>query len=154
MSSRFERLRTAGEDVTLSNALEVRRLLGIVDEILGVESYPEDDQLPFLEDQPMADLTCASCGGEIFRTAFCCVGTCLRDGKTEVTARSQIIICPLCFVDGRVCSCNNMQPVRIRAMSTLMETRNIAKKFILDSARRLLLSEEEEETDSNDVLKR
>lgn len=66
MSERFERLRTAGEDVTLSSALEIRRLLAMVDEILGVESYPEDDQLPFLEEQPTVDLTCASCGGEIF----------------------------------------------------------------------------------------
>lgn len=154
MSERFERLRTAGEDVTLSSALEIRRLLAMVDEILGVESYPEDDQLPFLEEQPTVDLTCASCGGEIFRTAFCCSGTCLRDEKTEVSVRSQIIVCPLCFVDGRICSCQDMRPVRVRATSMLVETRDAAKEFILDCARKLLLSEEEEGTDPDDISKR
>jgi len=153
MSERFKRLRTAGEDVTLSSALEIRKLLAMVDEILGIELYPEDDQLPFLEEQPTVDLTCASCGGEIFRTAFCCSGTCLRDGKTEVSVRSQIIICPLCFVDGRICSCQAMRPVRVRATSTLMETRDTVNKFIRDTAGKLLLSYKEE-ADPDDISKR
>ena len=37
MSSQFERLRTAGEDVLLSSVLKMWRLLRIVDEILGIE---------------------------------------------------------------------------------------------------------------------
>ena len=113
MISRFERLKDAREDVTRSSIVEMRTLLGMVDEILGVESYPEGDQLPSLDMQPSIDLTCASCGGEIFLTVFRCEGPCLRDGETEISAKSQVLICPLCFVDGRTCSCQDMRPARV-----------------------------------------
>lgn len=47
-----------------------------------------------------------------------------------------------------------MRPVRVRATSMLVETRDAAKEFILDCARKLLLSEEEEGTDPDDISKR
>lgn len=151
MSSRFERLKAAGENVSPTDMLEMRRLLGIVDEILIAESYPDADQLPPFEEQPPVDLTCAACGGEIFRTALRCEGTCLRDEKTETSARNQVIICPLCFVDGRSCSCRDMQPVRVREMGPLTEARNTVHEFIHDSAGKLLLSEEEDQEDPLDA---
>ena len=130
MLSRFERLKAAGNGISLSGTHEMRKLLGIVNEILEVESYPEDDQLPSFEEQPPVDLACASCGGEIFRMAFDCKSTCLRDGRTGTSNGNKVIICPLCFVDGRTCSCGEMQPLRVREIGPLIETRDMVHDFI------------------------
>lgn len=153
MTSRFERLKSAGEDVTPSCVLEMRRLLAIINEILGAESQLDDNQLPPFERDPPTDLACASCGGEIFRAAFCCVGTCLWDGETEVSDGSRISICPLCFVDGRTCSCQDMRPIRVREIGPLIETKNTVQDFIHDVAEKLLL-QDEDQTASADIYGR
>ena len=151
MVSRFEQLRDAGENVTRSSILEMRTLLGMVDEMLGVESYPEDDQLPSLDVGPSADLACASCGGEIFLTVFRCEGACLRDGETEISAKNQVTICPLCFVDGRTCSCQDMRPARVREIGPLTESRNMVHELIHDTGEDILLFEDEDQADRTNV---
>ena len=150
MCSRFERLRASEESVTLSSTLEMKKLLGIVNEIIGVESYPDDDQLPSFEDQlpsfesrPVVDLACASCGGEVFQVAFDCKSTCLRDDETGTSSGNKGVICPLCFVEGRTCSCGEMQPVRVREIGPLVETRDMAHGFIRGLAEKFLLPEDE-----------
>lgn len=151
MASRFERLKNAGEDVTRSSIVEMRILLGMVDEILGVESDPEGDQLPSLDVQPSADLACASCGGEIFLTVFRCEGTCLRDGETELSAKNQVIICPMCFVDGRTCSCQDMRPARVREIGPLTKTRNLVHELVHDTGEDVLVFEDEDQADDTSV---
>lgn len=153
LSSRLEQWPTAEKDVTYSSALELRRLLKIVDEILGAESYPEDIQLPSFEEQPAADLTCASCGGEIFRTAFCCNNACTRDGKTGASFKNKLAICALCFVEGRICNCQDMQPFYTQEMDSFVGIRETAHAFLSDNAERLLL-EEEDETGPDDASAR
>jgi hypothetical protein len=143
MLSRVERLRVAGEDITLSSVSEMRKILAIVNEILGAESYPEDNPLVSFEEHSSDDLTCASCGGEIFQTAFSCEGTCLVDGETEASDGNKVIICPLCFVDGRTCSCRAMQPLCVREVGSIIETRDTAQDFIRGIADKFLLSEDE-----------
>lgn len=145
MRSRFEQFKAAGETVSLSSTLEMRRLLGIVNEIISVESYSEEvgDQFPPFEGQPTVDLDCASCGGEIFQTAFSCEGTCLRDGKTEDSDGDKVIICPLCFVDGRTCACGKMQPLRARETGPLIEARDMVHDFFRGLAEKYLLSQDE-----------
>jgi hypothetical protein len=117
------------------------RLLGIVNEILRVESCPEDvSQLPSFEEQPPVDLACASCGGEIFQTAFSCEGTCLRDDIAEASNGNKVVICPLCFVDGRTCSCGGMRPLRVREMGPLIKARDMVHDFIRGVAEKFLIS--------------
>lgn len=151
MASRFEGLRNAGEDVTRSSIVEIRTLLGMVDEILGVESYPERDQLPSLNVESSDDLICASCGGEIFLTVFRCESSCLRDGETEFSAKSQVIICPLCFVDGRTCSCQDMRPARFREIGPFTEVRNTVHELVYDIGEDILLFEDEDQADHTNV---
>ena len=151
MASRFERLRDAGENVTRSSIVEMRTLLGMVDEILGVESYPEGDQLPSLDTQPSVDLTCASCGGEIFLTVFRCKGPCLRDGETEFSAENQVIICTLCFADGRACSCQDMRPAHVRDIAQLTETRDMVHDLVYDIGEDIILFKDEDEADHTNV---
>ena len=143
MCSRLKKLETAGEGVTRSSVLDMRRLLNIVNEVLEVESYPDDDQLPFLEEQPRVDLACSSCGGEIFRTVFSCRNGCLTDGETGALDGTKVTVCPLCFVEGRTCSCRRMQPLRVREMGPLMEIRDKACTLIRDNIEKFFLSEDE-----------
>ena len=143
MCSRFERLKAAGKGISLSSTHEMRKLLEIVDEILGVESHPEDDQLPSLEEQPPVDLACASCGGEIFQMAFICGGSCLADVRTETSNGNKVTICPLCFVDGRTCSCGEMRPLHVREIGPFIKTRDMVHDFIRGTAEEFLFSEDE-----------
>ena len=143
MLSRFERLKVAGNGISLSGIHEMRRLLGIVHEILEMESYPGDSQLVSFEEQPPVDLACASCGGEIFQTAFGCKGTCLRDDIAGASNGNKVVICPLCFVDGRTCSCGGMQPLRVREMGPLIKARDMVHDFIRGVAEKFLISKNE-----------
>lgn len=143
MCLRFERLRAAGKGISLSSIHEMRKLLQIVNEILGAESHLEDDQLASFEEQPPVDLACASCGGEIFQMAFICGGSCLVDGKIETLDGNKVTICPLCFVDGRTCSCGKMRPLQVREIGLLVRTRDVVHDFIRGTAEEFLFSEAE-----------
>lgn len=143
MLSRFGRLKAAGNSISLSATHEMRKLLGIVHEILEVESYPEDSELVSFEEQPPIDLACASCGGEIFQTAFGCKGTCLRDDTVGSSNGNKMVICPLCFVDGRTCGCGGMQPLRVREMGPLIKARDTVHDFIRGVAEKFLISKDE-----------
>jgi len=151
MVSRFKQLGDAGEEVTRSSILEMRTLLGMVNEILGVESYPEGDQLPSFDAEPSAAIACASCGGEIFLTVFRCEGGCLRDGETEFSAQNRLIVCPLCFVDGRTCSCRNMRPARVREFGPLIKTRDMVHELVHSTGEDILLFEDEDQADHINV---
>lgn len=141
--SRSERLGEAEEDVTPSTILEIQRLLKIVDEVLGVELCPVEDQPPLLEEQSLADPACDSCGGEIFQASFICSGTCLRGGKTQAPGENAMIICPSCFVEGRTCGCGTMEPLYVREIGPFVEARDKADNFVRENAEIVFLSERE-----------
>ncbi|KZT56402.1 hypothetical protein CALCODRAFT_555925 [Calocera cornea HHB12733] len=64
-------------------------------------------------------LSCDFCGADIFQSYFEC-RDCDEDGNEPVT------ICSACYVEGRSCVCEVMQPVHVRPFKMLLEARNTA----------------------------
>ena len=137
LRSQVERLGAAGKDPSPSSIIDLQKLLRMFEEIVDLEFYPDYDQLAL---ESLADISCASCGGEIFLTLFSCGGTCVANSKT---GKNGVIVCPLCFIDGRTCSCGEMRPLRVREMDPLVELRTEAQALIRGNAERLFLSESE-----------
>lgn len=102
-----------------SRSLEIG--LELLDEVISFSYCSQDDVLPLIELTPPPP--CSSCGGELFRTVFCCIVSCTRDDVTSGSMDSKILICNLCFVDGRGCRCGYMAPYRLRPLAGLIELR-------------------------------
>lgn len=100
------------------------KLIQLFDNVLQ-EEYSQDHQSLPLIDQTPHPRTCDYCDGNLFLSAFQCTGRC----GIDEAAHSQNIaamVCPACFVEGRVCICGRMTPARLRSFSTILEQRNIA----------------------------
>lgn len=98
----------------------------LLDELINSTHCSQDDLLPIIK-LTLPPPPCSFCGGELFRTVFCCVETCVRDGATGSSVGSKILICNHCFVDGRACRCGSMAPYRLQPLAELIELReNIA----------------------------
>lgn len=93
----------------------------LLDEVVNSSHCSQDESLPLIEltTQP----SCSFCGGELFRTVFCCTDSCTRDGATSGSVDSKILICNLCFIDGRACRCGSMKPYRLQPLERLVELR-------------------------------
>ena len=102
-----------------SESLE--RGLGLLDEVINFSYCSQDEDLPSLELAPPPP--CSFCGGELFRTVFRCTASCTRDDVTDGSLDSKILICSLCFVDGRACHCGSMSPHRLVPLAGLIELR-------------------------------
>lgn len=153
MSSQVGKMRSAEREITISDIRDMQALLAMADEVLETESYLDYDQLDTFGDQSPADLVCGSCGGEILLTVFSCKGACATDGKTGAPAGEKMIICPLCFVDGRTCNCAEMRPIRVREIGPLEEIRSEAYSFIREEAADFMLSEGElDSTEGQSIL--
>lgn len=139
MSSRLKELESSEENVTRSDIVEIRTLLQIADEILWTDYYIDDEELPTPEN-PIPEPICACCGGEVFQTAFCCAGDCLTD---DLPNGLLILVCPLCYVEGRTCQCRSMRPVRFRDMATLLEVRDSVHEFVRRAGQKFLLFDDE-----------
>lgn len=112
----------------VSDAIQgLQRWLRLFDEVVGPTHCEDDDKLPLAE---LGSSTfCAFCGGELFRSIFCCTGSCIRDSQPSRESAT-IIVCAYCFIDGRVCSCGSMAPSRTRALSDLLTFRSDVTKVL------------------------
>lgn len=97
------------------------RGLRLLEEVINFSHCPQDDNLPLIDLTPPPP--CSFCGGELFRTVFCCITSCTRDEVASGSVDSKIMICGLCFVDGRACHCGSMAPYRLRPLAELIELR-------------------------------
>lgn len=96
--------------------------LRLFDEVINFSYCSCDDELPTIE--PLSPHTsCSFCGGELFRTAFCCAGSCVRDDAAGDMVDFKIVLCDLCFVDGRACRCGTMIPYRLQSLEGLINLR-------------------------------
>lgn len=93
--------------------------LGLLDEVINFSYCSQDDILPLIELTPPPP--CSFCGGELFRVVFCCTGSCVCDSAGSVD--SKVLICILCFADGRACRCGSMAPYRLRPLAGLLRLR-------------------------------
>lgn len=96
--------------------------LKLFDEVINFSYCSHDDALPMIVPTSRHP-SCSFCGGEIFRTAFCCASSCVRDDATDDMVDSKIILCNLCFVDGRGCRCGSMTPHRLQSLRGLVGLR-------------------------------
>lgn len=95
----------------------------ILDEVISSTYCLQDDQLPTIELSSLPP-PCSFCGGELFRAVFLCTNSCVRDGETDGPQDSKILVCDLCFIDGRACQCGSMEPYRLQPLDRLIELRN------------------------------
>lgn len=79
--------------------------------------------------------SCSFCGGELFRTAFLCSGSCTRDGTADTTMGSRIILCNLCVADGRMCLCGSLAPYRLQSLESLVSLRAKISDIVNDLVR-------------------
>lgn len=99
--------------------------LRLLDEVISFSHCSQDDDLPLIELTPLPP--CSFCGGELFRSVFRCTASCFRDDATDESSGSKILICNLCFVDGRTCRCGSMEPCRLQPLAELTDLReNVA----------------------------
>ena len=100
----------------------LERGLKLFDEVINFDLCSRDNELPMIvlvSPHP----SCSFCGGELFRTAFHCTGTCVQDNAANDTPDSKIVLCSLCFVDGRGCRCGSMTPYRLQSLEGLVDLR-------------------------------
>jgi len=104
----------------------LKRGLNLLDEAINSSYCSQDDLLPIIG-LVLPPPPCSFCGGELFRTVFCCTDSCALDATTSSSLDCKILICNYCFIDGRACSCGSMSPYRIRPLDKLIELRtNVA----------------------------
>lgn len=100
----------------------LRRGLRLLDEVIDSTRCSRDDLLPMIK-LTSPPPPCSFCGGELFRAVFCCTDSCVRDGAATSPEDSKILICDLCFIDGRACRCGSMEPYRLQPLAGLIELR-------------------------------
>ena len=119
---------------TKSGILE--RGLRLLDEVINSSYCSRDELLPVI-DLASPPPPCSFCAGELFRTVFCCTGSCICDGEASDLVDCKILICDYCFIDGRACRCGSMTPYRIQPLDGLIALRaNVASVLDLSDENR------------------
>jgi hypothetical protein len=128
----------------------MRQLLEVVDEILRVEAYTNEEDIPNFGNAAIAP-SCAFCGGEVFQKIFSCKNRCLKDKTVGSTPMDVVSICPSCYVDGRTCFCGEMTPFRLRPISPMVTSRDKIAAWFRSNSKDVLLSDDsEDETPTED----
>lgn len=103
----------------------LEKLIQLFDDVLQ-EGYCEDHDSLFLPDHLPDDPTCHYCGGSLFLSYFSCAGTCFDLETDSPRLDVSIRICSACYVEGRSCSCKEMNPTRLCNFSDILKERNDA----------------------------
>ena len=120
--SNIKRTRPNDLELLSTKSATLEQGFKILDEIISSTYCPQDDQLPTIE-LTLLPPPCSFCGGELFRAIFRCVNSCVCDDATAGPQDSKILICDLCFIDGRACRCKSMEPCRLQPLDELIELR-------------------------------
>ncbi|KAI0957513.1 hypothetical protein AcW1_005882 [Taiwanofungus camphoratus] len=73
------------------------------------------------------NFACDFCGADIFQSFFECKQCVPLDTSESSTRHGDgLLICATCYVEGRSCSCERMEPVQCRPFRTLLRDRNKA----------------------------
>jgi hypothetical protein len=112
-------------------AHELHRLLDLLDDVLGEEYFSKYQAMPHvsLSDTSHRDnITCDFCAADIFQSFFECM-SCASQSPTvheEMKIGDGIVVCPLCYIEGRSCKCGTMKPTQCRPFDDLLTTRDDA----------------------------
>lgn len=127
------------EDITISMLC---RLLPLYEHILREEYTDVRTSITTLMDTRTAELsrgfdhnhiTCDFCGADVFQAFFECTK---RSNSSQTGAVSEaVIVCPMCYVEGRTCICGIMRAAQKRPYASLLSARNEAVAVLNTSAR-------------------
>lgn len=107
----------------------LRTLLRLFDDVL-LEGYcTGHESLDFINCTPREPV-CHFCGSCLFLSCFRCVGGCSDSDRDPSPGDSPICICPTCYVEGRTCSCGDMDPERLSSLSRMLQDRNRAAEVL------------------------
>jgi hypothetical protein len=94
----------------------------LLDTVINSTDCSQDNLLPMME-LALPPPPCSFCRGELFRAIFCCTNSCFCDDAAAGSEGSKILICDLCFIDGRACQCGSMEPYQLQSLVGLIELR-------------------------------
>ncbi|KIJ16915.1 hypothetical protein PAXINDRAFT_74465 [Paxillus involutus ATCC 200175] len=128
---------SAQQDTTVC-AEKLKQLVVLFDDILASDYSTTRDSMPHVSQSGSLhndDLHCDFCGADIFQSFFEC-DSCVRTPSSQTSSDilavgDGLVLCPLCYVEGRTCRCGEAQPVQCRPFSDLLQIRDRAVRAIL-----------------------
>ncbi|PIL23972.1 transcription factor [Ganoderma sinense ZZ0214-1] len=132
---------------TEQRADTLRSLVGLFDEVLLEESGwsvttetsmrrkvvlvpPSDPRDPMEKQQAgTCNFACDFCGADIFQSFFECRACAGLLGQSTQPGDG-FLVCPACYVEGRSCECDEMEPVQCRPLDALITARNRAAEVL------------------------
>ncbi|KAF9246293.1 hypothetical protein BU15DRAFT_40296 [Melanogaster broomeanus] len=115
---------------------KLKKLADLFDDILVGEYSTTRDSLAHVSTSGSLhtdDLQCDFCGADIFQSFFeceSCVSTPSGTSTDIIAVGDGLILCPLCYVEGRTCRCEAMKPVQCRPFNELLQIRDRAVRAI------------------------
>lgn len=95
---------------------------------------PTDPRDPTEKQQTGAcNFACDFCGADIFQSFFECRACAGLTGQSTQPGDGTLI-CPACYVEGRSCECDSMEPVQCRPLDVLIAARNRATEVLCQVA--------------------
>ncbi|KAI0362060.1 hypothetical protein OH77DRAFT_1491547 [Trametes cingulata] len=88
----------------------------------------ENDRLK--ERAASCNLACDFCGADIFQSFFECKQCRTPEPGVTPQVGDGLLVCPACYVEGRSCECEEMEPVQCRPFTILLSDRNLAAKTV------------------------
>jgi hypothetical protein len=135
----------------------LRRLIDLFDDVLVEDFCKDHDQMPHVTThvasadssnkssdcstpstiEGISHVTCDFCGTDVFQSFFECrkcvvspADEAMETGTTHEVRDDGLVICPSCYVEGRTCRCEIMQPMQCRPFNELLRDRKIAMKVL------------------------
>ena len=105
---------------------DLKILVRLLDEVL-LDEYCNDHGSLDSADIQQGCLACSFCGSCLFLSSFYCRRCSQGDS-------APLLVCAGCYVDGRSCNCDVMDPVRVGNFQDVLRDRNYAVDSILKSS--------------------
>lgn len=105
---------------------DLHTLVRLFDEVL-LEEYCNDHGSLDSADIRWGCLTCSFCGSCLFLSSFLC------SGCSQETPRP-VLVCVGCYVEGRSCRCDALNPIRLGDFKGVLQDRNNAVGSLLKSS--------------------
>lgn len=106
-----------GEERLVSN---IQELLVVFDHILAEEEFDTNNKVSSLDEANLTEIIdCDICGADVFQGFF----ECRRCVDVDSAAEGGYNVCPGCYVEGRSCRHQIMQPMQRRPFKRLLDDR-------------------------------
>ncbi|KAI0336502.1 hypothetical protein GY45DRAFT_1394350 [Cubamyces sp. BRFM 1775] len=82
------------------------------------------------ERRSSCNLACDFCGADLFQSFFECKECRPLGSDSSLQIGDGVLLCPACYVEGRLCRCGEMEPVQYRRFEVLLSDRNQAARLL------------------------